>query len=50
MFHPPPVIFNVILTYIGDPSKDIGVEADMVLGDVHSTLYQNFLLKSASII
>jgi hypothetical protein len=37
-------------TYVGDPSKDVGVEADMVLADIKSTLYQDFFLKSTTVI
>ena len=37
-------------TYVGDPSKDVGVEADMVLADIKSTLDQDFFLESTTVI
>jgi len=37
-------------SYIGNPAKDVGVEANMVLADIESTLYQDFFLKSTTVI
>lgn len=37
-------------TYVGDPSKDVSIEADMVLADIQSPLDENFLLQSTSVI
>lgn len=37
-------------TYVGDPSKDVGVEADMILADIKSALHQNFFLESTTVI
>ena len=36
--------------YIGHPAEDIGVEADVVLANIESALYQNFLLQSTTVI
>lgn len=37
-------------TYVGDPPKDVGIEADMVVADIKSTLDQDFFLKSTTVI
>jgi hypothetical protein len=36
--------------YVGDPSKDICIEADMILTDVEPSLDQNFFLQSTTVI
>lgn len=37
-------------TYVGDPSKDIGIEADMVFTDIESPLNEDLFLESATVI
>jgi hypothetical protein len=37
-------------TYVGDPAKDVGVEADMVFRDVKTALYEDFALQSAAVV
>lgn len=36
--------------YIGNPSKDIGIEAYMIFGNVNVTLQENFLLERTCVI
>lgn len=37
-------------THIGDPSKDVGVEADVVLRDVETALQEDLSLKRTAVV
>jgi hypothetical protein len=40
----------VEVAHVGDPAKDIGVETNMVLRDIQSSLYQDIFRQRTSIV
>lgn len=39
-----------VAAYVGDPAKDVCVEADVILTDVESALDENLLLQGTTVI